>query len=51
VEPYAGKWVAIWNEKVVSSGTTLQDALTKIPEDIPQEESLLFKVPTKEEIP
>ena len=45
---YIGKWIAICNEKIVSSGNNpkqvFQEAKKKYPSDIP----LLTKVPEKE---
>lgn len=47
VIPYAGRWVVIAGDKVVADGETARDAVSKIPERIEREESLLFKVPAE----
>lgn len=49
LEPYAGKWVAIVEEKVIAWGETPMEVLTKI-EGITAEPEIM-KVPRKEEGP
>lgn len=47
VVPYAGRWVVIVNNKVVSDGSTASDAVSKLPSKTKVNRSLLFKVPSE----
>ena len=47
--PYAGKWVIVYDNKVVAVAETLRDVITKVSPKISKETSVLFKVPTNPE--
>lgn len=47
--PYAGKWVIVYENKVVAAAETLRDVIMKVSPEISKETSILFKVPANPE--
>jgi len=48
LSPYIGKWVAICENKIVSSGTDVKKVLSEAKKKCPKKRPLLSRVPDKE---
>ena len=48
LSPYVGKWIAICNNKIVSSGSNLKKVMNDAKKAYPKEKPLLTRVPTEE---
>ena len=48
INKYLGQWVAICNQKIVSSGTDVKKVYKEAREKCPKEKPLLTRVPDKE---
>ena len=48
LQPYTGKWVAVWNEQIIASGNSIEEVMTQAKSQT-EERPLVIKVPPQDE--